>query len=83
MSKVTNAIVKTDDGHKIEADTFGNNIAIICPNCKSQPILLIARENQRGSSLHHAATCSQCQCSYYILSNLIADELQEIIIKEC
>jgi uncharacterized protein YbaR (Trm112 family) len=83
MSKVTNAIVKLDDGHNIEADTFGNNIAIICPNCKSQPILLIARENQRGSSLHHAAICSSCRSGYYIISNLNADELHDVIIKEC
>ena len=83
MTKVTGATVKLDNGKQIEADAFGNNIAIMCPNCKKQPILLIALKYQKGSDINNPATCHACGKSYSIISNLSANELNEVIIKEC
>jgi hypothetical protein len=83
MTKVTDAIIKTEEGKTIIADALGNNIAILCPNCKRNPLLIIARENQKGSTVHNPATCSVCRKSYYIISDLSLDELKEVIIKEC
>lgn len=82
MTKVTGANVKLEDGKQVEADAFGNNIAILCPNCKKQPILLIALRLQKGSDINNPATCSACGKSYHIISNLSANELTELIIKE-
>jgi hypothetical protein len=82
MSRVTGATVKLDNGRKVEAHASGNSIAILCPNCGKQPILLIAIKYQKGSDIHNPATCTTCRQSYYILSNLNANELKEVIIKE-
>ncbi|MCW9095267.1 MAG: hypothetical protein OQJ93_07185 [Ignavibacteriaceae bacterium] len=81
MSIITGSKIKTEDGQDVKADAFGNNIAIICPNCKSFPILLIARANQKGSDLQHSTHCNNCGKSYYIISNLNEKELKEIILK--
>ena len=82
MTRVTGAIVKLDNGVRVNADTFGNNIAILCPNCKEQPILLITLRHQKGSDINNPSTCSSCGKSYHIISNLNANELKEVILKE-
>ena len=82
MTKVTCANVKLENGNQIEADTLGNNNAILCPNCKKQPILLIALKYQKGSDINNPATCKACGKSYSIISNLNANELTELILKE-
>lgn len=80
MTKVTNAIIKTADGQQVKSDAFGNNIAILCPNCSKAPILIIALKNQRGSSSNNPATCKECGKSFSIISNLNEDAQNEIII---
>jgi uncharacterized protein YbaR (Trm112 family) len=82
MTRVTGATVKLDDGTQVAADAFGNNIAILCPNCKKQPTLLIALRHQKGSDIEHLAACTACGKRYYIASNLNVNVLQEVIIKE-
>jgi len=82
MTRVTGAKVKLENGKQVEADAFGNNIAILCPNCNKQPILLIAIKHQKGSDINNPATCCGCGKSYSIISNLSANELTELIIKE-
>jgi hypothetical protein len=72
-----------ENGRQIKADTIGNYIVITYPFSNCHPILLSALENQKGSSLHHAATCSNSRSGYYIISNLNADELIGFIVNEC
>ena len=55
------------DGTIINADPFGNNLAIACENenC-GYPVLLIARKHQRGNSRGNPAECRRCRSSYYL-----------------
>jgi hypothetical protein len=82
MPIVTGAKVKLDDGRKVEAHASGNSLAILCPNCKKHPILLIALRLQDGSNIDYPAKCEACGKSYYIISNLNMNVLREVIIKE-
>jgi transcription elongation factor Elf1 len=50
-------IYKNGDAAKIDA--HGNNVAFLCNKC-GHPVLAIAREHQRGSSINKPATCLGC-----------------------
>lgn len=57
MARITDAKVKLKSGKSVNADCFGNNVAIVCPSCKSNPVLLVALPNQKGSDRDHPAEC--------------------------
>lgn len=57
MARITDARVKLKSGKVVEADCHGNNLAIVCPSCKSNPLLLVALPNQKGSDKNHPALC--------------------------
>jgi len=50
----------SQDGKILNYDTFGNNVAVACPEC-DHSILFIAREHQKGSSLSKATECIGCK----------------------
>lgn len=58
MVRITGAKVKLKTGEPVKADCNGNNAAIICPDCKANPVLITARPNQKGSDKQHTAECS-------------------------
>ena len=57
MVKISHSKIKTKSGEVVIADCWGNNAAMLCPVCKKNPILLIARPNQRGSEKSKASVC--------------------------
>ncbi len=67
MATITSAAVVGQNGNAVPADCFGNNAAILCPGCKSVPLLLIARPNQRGSNKEHNVT-SKCGMKVWMSS---------------
>jgi hypothetical protein len=74
---ITNAAVRiAETGQVLRADCFGNNAAIECPKCCAYPVLLIARPNQRGSSVANPGVCRHCGCRTYIVDDLAQEELQ-------
>lgn len=57
MARITDARVRLKSGKEVTADCFGNNVAIVCPSCKSNPMLLVALPNQKGWDKDHPALC--------------------------
>ena len=47
------------NGDIANIDAHGNNVAFLCNKC-GHPVLAIAREHQRGSSINKPATCLGC-----------------------
>lgn len=81
MAKITNAkVYMHGTNEQIPCDCFGNNAAIECPACHAQPVLLIARVDQRGSSPSKSATCRSCKARIHIMDDLSQDELNTINI---
>ena len=67
MATITGAVVTGPNGQALPADCFGNNLAIICPQCNAAPLLLTARPNQRGSDQAHAVQCG-CGATIWMTS---------------
>ena len=63
--KITNFHAMDNEGNEIQADPYGNNIAISCLSC-NHPILLTALPNQRGSDEKHPAQCKGCGQLYFL-----------------
>ena len=53
------------NGDIANIDAHGNNVAFLCNKC-GNPVLAIAREHQRGSSINKPATCLGCGEDYII-----------------
>ncbi|MBU2568502.1 MAG: hypothetical protein KJ725_00445 [Gammaproteobacteria bacterium] len=53
------------NGEIAKIDAYGNNAAILCNKC-GHPVLAIAREHQRGSSIDKPATCLGCGEDFFI-----------------
>ncbi len=56
---ITGFIGVYGNGDTAKIDAHGNNAAFLCNNC-GHPVLAIAREHQRGSSVNKPATCLGC-----------------------
>lgn len=80
MALVTDPVVKLDSGEILRSDIFGNDIAIICPNCNASPVILVAVRNMKGASLTNPSTCKVCGCMFSIVSDL-NNNIKEIVIK--
>ena len=80
MPSITNALVRVKDekGPALRADCFGNNAAVECPCCRKYPVLLIALENQRGSSSRNPARCRSCGAKVYILNKLDEKKIEVV-----
>jgi hypothetical protein len=77
MTTITDAQVRVrDTGEVVCSDCFGNNAAIECPSCRSFPVLLIARPNQRGSSARNPGICRNCGTQVHIVDDLEQGALQ-------
>ena len=59
MTTITGFKCIDENGFPILCDAHGNNAAIRCPGCSS-PILIVARENQKGSDEAHTTQCISC-----------------------
>lgn len=70
MAIVTGAEVWLHDDQQLIADCFGNNVAVLCPQCKKAPVLLIARKHHRGSADENPAKCVGCEAAMYITDKL-------------
>jgi len=54
------------DGVKIKSDSRGNNTALICPKCKTSPVLItIGFVAVKGNCKENPATCS-CGANLWI-----------------
>lgn len=62
---ITGFIGVYGNGEIAKIDAHGNNIAFLCNKCR-HPVLAIAREHQRGSSLKNPATCLGCSEDFII-----------------
>lgn len=76
MAKITGATVRLKSGDPVKADCYGNNAAIICPVCGKNPVLIIARPDQKGSCKQKPAVCD---CGTNIWFDPPADALVEPI----
>ena len=65
MAKITGFSCVDESGKAVAVDAHGNNVAIICPGCREQPLLIIAREHQRGGDKRKPATCEACGANYW------------------
>ncbi len=82
MATITDAAVRSvQTGQTLKADCFGNNAAVVCLLCKSQPVLLIARPNQRGNSPENPGVCRQCGCRIYIVDEVNPGVLQTVNVQ--
>lgn len=59
MTTITGFIGVYSDGSVAKVDAHGNNVAFACPVCE-HPVLAIARQHQRGSSMNKPAVCNGC-----------------------
>lgn len=81
MSTITNAVVIDQNNQTVISDCFGNNAAIECPKCRNYPVLLIARQYQKGSSSENPGVCRHCGANIFIVSNLEEDVIEVLRIK--
>ncbi len=63
--KITGFIGVYGNGDPANIDAHGNNAAFSCNKC-GHPVLAIARECQRGSSVDKPATCVCCGEAFVI-----------------
>lgn len=63
--RITGFFAMDENGTAIQADPYGNNIAVACTVC-GHPLLLTALENQRGSDESHPAKCRGCGQQYFL-----------------
>ena len=54
------------NGKSQQCDAYGNNVAIACPSCK-HPLILVARNNMKGSASTRPAVCRNCDKAYYLV----------------
>lgn len=76
MTTVTNYYAIYSNGVEAKADTFGNNVAFACFD-GGYPVLAIARDMQRGSSIENASVFRNCNLNYGIE---IREVTQKIVI---
>jgi len=81
MAIITNAVVVVDqNGQSVLSDCFGNNAAIECPKCRNYPVLLIARDSQRGSNENNPSICRHCGAKVSIVNeNLRENEVINVL----
>jgi DNA-directed RNA polymerase subunit RPC12/RpoP len=65
LSEITGFRCIDDAGFPVLCDPFGNNAAIRCPSCGG-PVLVILRENQRGSTRQNPSNCPACDSRIWI-----------------
>ena len=82
MPRITNAKVQVRlaEFKPLPADYFGNNAAIQCPACSKYPVLLIARQDQRGSSESNPAECRGCGAKIYIADDLNRNAIEILTV---
>ena len=65
LSKITGFKCIDGTGFPVLCDPFGNNVAIRCPSCGG-PVLVVLRENQRGSTQEHPSVCPACESRIWV-----------------
>ena len=80
MAKITDFDCFAADGRKLKADSFGNNIALVCPDCQEYPVLVIAREHQRGMKEENPAICRGCNSKFIVT---VDSNHRRIIVHGC
>ncbi len=63
--RITGFLAMDGNGIAIQADPYGNNIAVACSVC-GHPLLLTAVKKLRGSDENHPAECRGCGQQYFL-----------------